>query len=177
MGQEARRAWRLVCPPAAITHQPHCPPPTDADHADLFSSLGSQLKQLGSKLQHAAQSAGPTALELTPFKLAGSTAAAPQPAAPGSSDAGGGAGSKGAMLESDPDLEAYLQVAISDAQGGEGGEHAGASGGGGDAGEGAEEAEEDDDLDLDSYLNELTAEVDAADSAAAAAAEEATAAG
>lgn len=50
-------------------------------------------------------------------------------------------------LEADPDLEAYLQVAINE-------EKEGASG---------EEEVGDEDIDLDSYINELSAEVEAAD--------------
>ncbi|GAB4822589.1 hypothetical protein N2152v2_009635 [Parachlorella kessleri] len=55
-------------------------------------------------------------------------------------------------LEADPDLEAYLQVAMKDGRESGSGE-----------GEGDEYEVADDDLDLDSYINELSAEVEAAD--------------
>jgi hypothetical protein len=58
------------------------------------------------------------------------------------------------MLETDPDLEAYLQVAINETlDEAELREAGGGSEGGG-------EFEEDEDLDLDKYLNELSADVE-----------------
>jgi hypothetical protein len=81
------------------------------------------------------------------------------------------------MLESDPDLEAYLQVAITEGQVGgedededEEGDECGDGGtqvnataaGAAGVGEGLEDGagDEDDDLDLDNYINELSADVE-----------------
>jgi hypothetical protein len=100
---------------------------------------------------------GPAGLELTSF-LSGAMARAspgaeggapPGDAAAPRPGAGGDAG--GAMLQSDPDLEAYLQV------GAAGGDSSGGSEGGGDGG--SDDGPSGEELDLDEYLNELSAEV------------------
>lgn len=147
---------------------PPCTAEPAAGSGDAFSlsGLGSQLMRLGTQLQGAAShSARQAGLELS--SLGSSSAAAggsSSSLAGGSGAAGGAAAVPGAAaeasqpplppsgLEEDPDLEAYLQVAIS------GGSQldsvAGEEGVGG----------EDDELDLadlDSYINELSAEVEA----------------
>ncbi|KAL4421629.1 hypothetical protein ABPG75_010920 [Micractinium tetrahymenae] len=151
---------------------------------DAFSltELGDQLKRLGSKIQSATSAGAQRGLEFTTSLTRGAAAgaaassssgpSAEAPAAPGATAAGAGgaglaaaAGAAGAadaaagaapassLLEEDPDLEAYLQVAINTSGGGSGGEEEG-SGGYDEVG--------DEDLDLDSYINELSAEVEAA---------------
>ncbi|KAI3429723.1 hypothetical protein D9Q98_010039 [Chlorella vulgaris] len=143
---------------------------------DVFSltGMGKELLRLGSQLQQGASSAvGASGLELTKLVSgsggSSSAASTTQPGA-GSTGAGGGvvqpggaaaaarAGPASGMLEEDPDLEAYLQVAISNSQPGS---NEGEEGSGYDVASGVGEGE-DEDLDLDSYINELTEEVEAA---------------
>ena len=92
--------------------------PAEAAHDDAFSlvGLGSQLMQLGSKLQSATQAGRQRGLELTSF---GGSAGASGGASSSSAGVAGAAvaGAPDArpapvsgMLEEDPDLEAYLQV-------------------------------------------------------------------
>lgn len=126
-----------------------------------LAGLGKEIMRLGSQLQGATSAVRPAGLELTAFGTASSSsAAATQPAtgSPATGAAGAGAAAAQApaagLLEEDPDLEAYLQVAIGGSQEGSG---AGEEGSGFDVGSGGE-----DDLDLDSYINELTEEVEAA---------------
>jgi hypothetical protein len=126
-----------------------------------LAGLGKELMRLGSQLQSATSAVRPAGLELTAFGAGSSSSAAPpQPPAGSTTTAAAGAAAAAGpappagLLEEDPDLEAYLQVAISGSQAGSG---AGEEGSGFDVG-----GEEEDDLDLDSYINELTEEVEAA---------------
>lgn len=156
-------------PPIAGTNQ--------GDEDDFMSVTGLQghLKTIGTKIQAAATAATKgkvEGIELTGFlPLSGISGGG---CADGSGIKGTSKGTShtargGALLETDPDLEAYLQTADEEREGdfnyisdGDGGD------GGGD-GNGLDEQlylredrgnnVEDDDLDLDRYLNELSAEV------------------
>ncbi|EFN60126.1 hypothetical protein CHLNCDRAFT_133492 [Chlorella variabilis] len=139
--------------------------PTDQPQDDPFSlsGLGNQLMRLGSQLQSATSAARPAGLELTSFSTGTSSSGAMQPVlgagAAGKAASASAAAAKPApasgMLEEDPDLEAYLQVAINTSQPGS---QEGEEGSGYDVAVDGEE----EDLDLDSYINELTEEVEAA---------------
>ena len=88
---------------------------------------------------------------LLPPSAVGSAAAAAAAAAPAK---------PAALLETDPDLEAYLRVAIADGRDSEEGSEDGGAAAGGGGGEGEGGDEDDDDLDLDQYLNAHSAEVE-----------------
>ncbi|KAL4450215.1 hypothetical protein ABPG77_010884 [Micractinium sp. CCAP 211/92] len=172
---------RKYLPDAAFSWAPGEPLPFAAGgsgDAFSFTDLGDQLKRLGSKIQSATSAGAQRGLDFTNSITRGATAssskapgteAAPLPAAGAGTSghdaaaaaasvagAGAGAGTVSSLLEEDPDLEAYLQVAINTSGGGSGE----------DEGSGGFDAVGDEDLDLDSYINELSAEVEAAAAAA-----------
>lgn len=131
-----------------------------------FTGVGNQLKTLSGKLQAAAVAAAHVGAESTgvelatflPLSGAHGTAAGTTGAGTSGGDgvdtdasSGAGAGSGGAMLQVDPDLEEYLRGAAGSDVDEVGSEEAVARVLG-DGGEGEE-------LDLDKYLKELSAEV------------------
>lgn len=161
----------------------------DEDSFMSVTGLQGHLKTIGTKIQAAATAAtkgkvGGGGVELSSLLPLGGTSSGSAAA-----DSADGSGIKvtseeaknsahgGALLETDPDLEAYLQTADEEREGNykynldasEGGGGGGSgSGGGGTSNELDEQLclredrgdnAEDDDLDLDRYLNELSAEV------------------
>lgn len=158
-----RIGWKVSCrlaPPRVLSHSvnnfavpaahpalplPLCHPTADEAAGEAFSltSLSSQLKQLGSKLQSASASGRQRAgLELSNLVSsvrgdrgspgAATAAASSSPGAEAGGDAAGTAGAAAGvagaaageakappagMLEEDPDLEAYLQVGAGAARG------------------------------------------------------------
>jgi hypothetical protein len=141
----------------------------DEDTFMSVTGLQGHLKTIGTKIQAAATAAtkgkvGAAGVELTsllPLGVVGGTSDGSTSAPPEAGGTPEGTGSStarsGALLETDPDLEAYLQTAD---------EERGDNGAGDDnssRGEKHVDADgvenDDDDLDLDQYLNELSAEV------------------
>lgn len=153
----------------------------DEDSFMSVTGLQGHLKTIGTKIQAAATAAtkgnvGTGGVELTSLLPLGGSFGGTIAAA---ADSTSGSGMKGvlsegtshsarggALLETDPDLEAYLQTADDER---EGTYHLDCSEGGGGTDNGLEkqlqfgedtgDTEDDDDLDLDQYLNELSAEV------------------
>jgi hypothetical protein len=158
-----------VLPPVAGTNQ------SDEDTFMSVTGLQGHLKTIGTKIQAAATAAskgnvGAAGVELTSLLTSAdgvsgaedTTNVSETGAAQGEATSGARGG---ALLETDPDLEAYLQTADEEREDFEGG--AGTGRNRVDthlhSGDDGENNDEDDDLDLDQYLNELSAEVGDAD--------------
>ena len=116
-GSCALPCFELQCSAERLHTAPVPPSPAEPAHDDAFSlaGLGSQLMQLGSKLQSATQAGRQRGLELTSF---GGSAGASSSSSAGVAAAAGAPDARPApvsgMLEEDPDLEAYLQVRCRD---------------------------------------------------------------
>lgn len=112
------------------------------DDASSFAIIGSQLRHFSSKIQEAAQSSSAGKLELSNLTsyLTGDTSASPQAIAEENPVSTPTPRSPAGILEADPDLEEYLKEVVD-----------------------CEDAEENEELDLEQYLQELSADFTSAD--------------